>query len=412
MNVASLKLALKVLSRRKVFTAISLAGIALTLVVLIVAAAILDNVFAASEPQSKIDRMLFLVTVGKYGPTSSLTTDPGAGFLAATVRDLPHVEAVSIHSSTQQATVFQGGRRIETKWKQADGAYWRVHDFRFIEGSPFSEADRQANRPVAVITQRMRDALFGDGPALGHSFELGGRTYRVVGVVPRTPIARISAYSEIWTPLPLPTSAESGDLFGNYRAVVLADRASSIPAIKNAFAARVKRYPIDDPKTFHEIRSGLDTGFETFARQMTENHQPGSGNLLVSGCLIAVAILFMTLPALNLITLNLSRIMERAPEVGVRKAFGAPRSTLIAQFVAENIVLTVIGGAIAFVLASIALHMLEASEIVPDLHFEVNLRVFAWGMVVATFFGIFSGLYPAWRMSRLDPIAALRGGAL
>ena len=64
MNIANLKLALRVLARRKVFTAISLVGITLTLVVLMVATAILDNVFAAAKPESELDRMLF-VSVGR-----------------------------------------------------------------------------------------------------------------------------------------------------------------------------------------------------------------------------------------------------------------------------------------------------------------------------------------------------------
>jgi len=58
MNIANFKLALRVLARRKVFTAISLVGITLTLVVLMVATAILDNVFAAGKPESQLDRML------------------------------------------------------------------------------------------------------------------------------------------------------------------------------------------------------------------------------------------------------------------------------------------------------------------------------------------------------------------
>ena len=76
--------------------------------------------------------------------------------------------------------------------------------------------------------------------------------------------------------------------------------------------------------------------------------------LVLRTIFIVLALLFMTLPALNLVTLNLSRILERAPEIGVRKAFGAPKRTLIAQFVTENVILTLIGGALGFVFTIIA----------------------------------------------------------
>ena len=60
----------------------------------------------------------------------------------------------------------------------------------------------------------------------------------------------------------------------------------------------------------------------------------------------------MLLPTLNLVNINISRIMERASEIGVRKAFGASSRTLVGQFVVENIILTLVGGAFGLVLSA------------------------------------------------------------
>jgi putative ABC transport system permease protein len=119
----------------------------------------------------------------------------------------------------------------------------------------------------------------------------------------------------------------------------------------------------------------------------------------------------MLLPTVNLININVSRILERASEIGVRKTFGASSWTLVGQFVIENVVLTLIGGLIGFVLSFAVLRGITAAGILAHAEFHMNYRVFLIGMLMTLFFGLFSGVYPAWRMSRLHPVQALRGAS-
>jgi putative ABC transport system permease protein len=123
------------------------------------------------------------------------------------------------------------------------------------------------------------------------------------------------------------------------------------------------------------------------------------------------ALLFMLLPALNLINLNTSRILERSSEIGVRKAFGASSRTLVGQFVVENLVLTLVGAGIGLALAAWLLQAINASGVIQYAQLSLNYRIFGWGVLLAMIFGLLSGVYPAWRMSRLHPVQALQGGA-
>lgn len=405
------KLALKVLARRKFFTFISLFGISMTLVVLMVATAVLDNFYAPRTPESKFGRVLCVYRVTLHGPHSTQTGEPGYAFFDRWMRPLKDVEATSVFSNTLPTAVYRGETRIDTDLKRTDAAYWRICDFRFLEGRPFTAEEDAGGAHVAVISDEVRQKLFDGAPAAGRTFTLEGDSYRVIGVVPRVSLTRIAAVSDIWTPIGTSKSSDyRHELMGGFNGLVLAHKTADFPRLKAEFQASLASYPLDR-KEYTEVNTGLDTPFEATARSMPWSRSHANSALLLMTMLGIAGTLFITLPVLNLVTLNLSRIMERAPEIGVRKAFGASRPALVWQFVVENIVLTLIGGLAGFVLTVIALRIINDTNVIPSAVFDVNLRIFGYGMLIAVFFGIVSGVYPAWRMSRLDPVLALRGGA-
>jgi putative ABC transport system permease protein len=154
-----------------------------------------------------------------------------------------------------------------------------------------------------------------------------------------------------------------------------------------------------------------ETLFDVIGRLLTGN---GSGEGAGYGRRLEIvlaigAALFMLLPAVNLVNLNISRIMERAPEIGVRKAFGASSWTLVGQFVVENVFLTLVGAAIGLAITAVVLRAINASGLILYAELSLNYRIFGWGVVLAVAFGLLSGVYPAWRMSRMHPVQALNG---
>ncbi|HEX2832812.1 MAG TPA: ABC transporter permease [Thermoanaerobaculia bacterium] len=408
-----IKTALKVLRRRKFFTFISLFGISFTLVVLMVAVAMLDNVFSPRQPESRFDHVLGVHTVGLYGPHFGMTTNPGYGFINQYVRGLKDVENMSLFTTSSPLTMYHEGRKIDTHLRRTDGAYWQILDFKFLEGGPFTEEDNRNANFVAVITDEMRRTLFNGQSALGRTIELDGQRFRVIGVVPAVAITRNVGFSEVWAPVgTLKTREHEKRMIGDFGAIVLARSPRDFAAIRREFKERLANFVFEDPKNFDRVEAGLDTPFELVARNMIGNQYQGNRVLVLQAILVLMALLFVTLPTMNLVSINLSRILERASEIGVRKAFGASSVTLIGQFVVENVVLTLIGGAIGFVLSVLALSAVARLEIVPFAVFDVNLRIFGYGVLLSAAFGIISGVYPAWRMSRMQPVNALRGGVL
>ena len=115
------------------------------------------------------------------------------------------------------------------------------------------------------------------------------------------------------------------------------------------------------------------------------------------------------LPALHLVNLNIGRIEERTSEIGVRKSFGASARTLVGQFVAENVLLTLVGAAISLPLSWGIMATGFAGLSVLHRCSSIAPHVLLREVLLSVFFGVASGAYPAWKMARLHPVKALTG---
>jgi putative ABC transport system permease protein len=418
MNTSTFKVALRGLVRRKFFTFISLFCIAFTLLMILVVSALVDHAVGPHPPETRVDRSLYVITMRMSGPSWTTISEAGYGFLDAELRDLPGAESVSFYTTPAQAVSYVDGRKVTSYLKRTDARFWTILDFEFLEGGPLTgEDDRNANF-VAVINQSTRDRFFDGQTALGKTLEVAGQRFRVAGVVRDVPSTRWHIFADVWVPIAtMKGDAWRHDTLGNFGAIVLARDRRDFPALQAEFQSRVRRHPIPDPAHFSRLDGSLDTLFGSVARSVLDipADDPKAFALSPSAKMrigmIVVAVLFMALPAINLVNINLSRILDRSSEIGVRKAFGATSRTLAGQFVAENVVLTLIGGVFALAASVLVLAAINASGLIPYSHLSVNPRVLFWGLLAALFFGVFSGVYPAWRMSRLHPADALRGHA-
>ncbi|HUL45277.1 MAG TPA: FtsX-like permease family protein [Bacteroidota bacterium] len=414
-----IKIAFKVFMRRKFFTAISLFAISFTLVVLMATVSILDQLFAPMAPETRQERTLGVYNAVMRGKDFIQAGDVGYGFLSKYVKTLPDAELVSIYSRVTTATSFKDGFEIKSDMKLTDGEFWKILDFKFLEGGPITDADETNANFVAVINQATKQKFFGDASALGKSIEANGQRFRIVGVVSNVPVYRDVPYADIW--VPISTTLDVGyreRLMSGFRAMILARDRADFDRIRSEFNARLKKVALPS-SNYDTFLSVAESEFDRSARDLlgaTYSTDPNRGDITIPsdsaeviGLLILAAFLFMLLPTINLVNINVSRIIERASEIGVRKSFGASSRTLIGQFLVENILLTLIGGIVGFILSVIILNALTSSGLIPYADFHVNVRIFLYGLAVTLIFGTISGVYPAWRMSRMQPVNALKG---
>ncbi|MCD4819937.1 MAG: ABC transporter permease [Candidatus Cloacimonetes bacterium] len=408
------KIAFKVMMRNKLFTFISLFGICFTLLILVLVTSALDHTFGPHYPEKKLGRTLS-VTMGLISSKESGTSSGplfSPYFFKKYVKTLKTPQKISLASFHNPIQIYKDKKKIKLGIKYVDSEFWEILDFNFLEGKAFIKNDVNNISNVAVINQKIRDQYFNGEEAVGKYIEADGKNFRVIGVVENVSILRIMPYADIWVPLghtseDLNRISIVANQFPGWFAMVLAHNKKDIPKIKSEFQNHLKNIEFPEGK-YEWLLTNASTYQEALARQIFRKEDGNIGPFMF--VLYLLMVIFMILPAINLVNINVSRILERASEIGIRKSFGASSMTLVGQFMIENIIITLIGGLISFLLASIILAIFNQTGLLPDTHFALNFRIFFTGMMIALFFGLISGVYPAFKMSKLQPAEIIQGG--
>jgi putative ABC transport system permease protein len=426
-----LLLAFKVLQRHKFYSAISLLGIAFTLMVLIVVTSLIESFVHPDGPERNSDRFLVggpmtLMQRDANGQrTVSSTALLGYRFVENHVLAMQTPEIVSVFSGSVPVVVpgiemvgFRDGIKIESTARRTDANYWKILQFDFVEGRPISEEEHRRGAYVAVISESTRRRYFDEAPAIGQSIALDGVGYEVIGVVRDVSPLQTFAVADVWLPLfATPSTQFRTEDRGEFMVLMQARTPADLPLIQEEYQFAVRNFQPLKPAYFNAERpteiysfavSKLGFYLQAFGRPELPPARQTVGNALAA-LLAFGALLFMLLPVINLVNINVSRILDRASEIGIRKSFGASSGHLVRQFIMENLVLTACGGALGLLFAILALQLMGGGGLLPGEAFRFNYRVFGLGLAYILAFGLMSAIYPAWKMSRLDPVHALKG---
>ena len=408
-----LKIAWKVLQRRKFFTFISLFGISFTLMILLVVYAMFDYTVGPQMPEKRLDRLLFSSNIVILGNGTENMGGPSYSFLEHYIRPMRTPEKVSISTGQGTTVAYVGNTKLKLDQRHTDAEFWQVLDFDFLEGRPYSSAEVRAAAHVAVLNESSARNYFGAARGIvGRTIVTDEIRYQVVGVVRDVPATRRFTYADVWMPISTSTvNIHDPEYMGWCQAILLARTAAEVPVMQREFAQAVARAPLPTAayKWCQEVRLYAGSLLATTVRQERREDGPSDGVARLGGTVAGLTLLFLLLPALNLVNINVSRIFDRSSEIGVRKAFGATGGTLVGQFLVENIFLTLLGGALGLGLAAGALHLLNGSGLIAYTQFGLNGRVFGVGLAGVFGFGLLSGVYPAYKMSKLSAVQALKG---
>ena len=288
--------------------------------------------------------------------------------------------------------------------------YGRMRNEVPAEGRWITDEDILERRRVVFLGNGVRKKLFSGRPAVGETVTIRGMRFTVVGAMDKK--IQMSNYftsddDSVWIPY-----STAGDMWNNrYGSVLLFESVSpafEAQAIRQARAAIAKRQGFSPTDT----RAVVANGREEF-RPLVEGIVVGLQLLL-----LFIGILTLGIGGVGVMNIMLVSVDERVREIGLRRALGARRWHIKAQFLSEALVITLIGGIIgilvAYALAALIgpipfmSGMFEDETGKADIRLVISPMTLAVSTGVLLLVGILSGMAPAARASRLDPAQALR----
>lgn len=267
-------------------------------------------------------------------------------------------------------------------------------------GRIWTDSEGASGRDICVIGTDMLKNLFGDAPAdraLGQEVRIDGRPYVVLGVL--EPLGSIFGFSRdnvIYIP------------YSTYQKAYGARR--SLVVFIQVRAAEQLEVAEDQVRTVMRNRRGRalgEDGDEGFALETQDVFLNLYGAATSNIYIVTLGVAGISLVVGGIVVMNimLVSVTERTKEIGIRKAIGARRKDILTQFLIEAVTVTAIGGAIGVVTGFGLAYVISALIGFPLL---VSVTSAVLGVGVSALFGIASGLWPAWRAAKLDPIEALR----
>jgi putative ABC transport system permease protein len=276
--------------------------------------------------------------------------------------------------------------------------YVNTTNLSFSEGRFFSELESRGNRNIIVLGSEIANNLFPRGNGLEKSVKIKGIKYKVVGILEEQGswvMGNFNPDKQAFIPI--------GGLFKYYKS----QRSSSITInVRAASSAMVASTQEEAIEVMRRVRGLSYKERNDFSINMQDglldiiNQQVGV--IQIGGYFITGLALFVG--AIGIMNIMFVSVKERTKEIGVRKAIGAKRRTILGQFISESAIICLLGGMIGLVLAIVA------AMIIRQYDFPMSIQVDAvlLAVIISLITGVLSGFAPAYTAATMDPVEALR----
>lgn len=418
-----IKQTLAQLRTQKMLTTIGIIGTALSIFLIMVVVMLHQVQVAPYAPVSNRPRMLHAQWASVHmienhyyqsnGPISTESAKRQFGSLSTP-------EAVTLYSANITPVNIKeaGGTPIGTDMRGTDENYWKIFDFTFLNGKPYSQADVESAHQIAVIDASTARKLFGTTEATGREFQLDYVPYTVCGVVRDVSTLADGAFSHIW--IPHTTTQEETwcyGLMGDKSVTILARSSDDFDEIRAEYERMVAEYNKEVAETGWE--------FKTLNRPYTQEKSVAGGGANMEPDEKAqrrqrwiIYAILLIVPAINLSGMTESRMRRRVEEICVRRAFGCTRLQLLGQLFGENLLITLVAGLIGWMMgvafAFFFSNFLFAdgysnttTEPLVDINMLIQPSTLGMALLFCFVLNLLSSGLPAWKASRTNIVNAI-----
>jgi putative ABC transport system permease protein len=396
--------ALRALFRNKLRTALSVLGVTVGIaaVVCVVAIGAAGSQRAEQQLQNLGDNLVWIeagsrnvngVRSGTHGMTSLTMEDE-----EAILQNVPLIKSISPNVDGSVLIAY-GNRNWTTHYRGVSPDFLDIKRWELAEGDPFTASDAKHAANVCLIGQTARKQLFGAEEAVGRAIRINKQLFRVVGVLAAKGQSPTGQDQDDTVLLPYSTVQKKLRGTGFRWLDDIMCSAVSLEAIGPAITQ------IDSLLRYrHHIPQGRDDDFNIRHPEEIIKAQIAANRTLAL-FLISVASISLLVGGIGIMNVMLVSVTERTREIGLRMAIGATTRAIQVQFLGEAVILSMLGGILgvfAGVIGSFVMGYAMGWPVYIPLQAVIVAPVFAFGV------GIFSGFYPAWKATQMDPIAALR----
>lgn len=415
------------LKNQKMMTWVSISGTALA-IFLIMAIFMADRLQGlVMAPESNRERIL-------KGQNIDFQSDNGSGSgmgidydlarnLYSNLDGIERISYVAIKWGESEVGV-PNGKKTSAKGMETDHQYWKIYDYQFLSGAPFTKEEIEAGTKLAIINESVARKVFGETEVTGLQIDIDNEPYVIKGVIKDAFPLLPDGTFEIFLNLN-PESIEGfGDgIFGKINARLLMKEGIKPEYIKAQVEKRYEEYNREMEQTNNILiyHQQPYTSAELSASTFGSNNDPRLKTKTRLKALVYVVLLL--LPAINLSSMTRSRLRTRISEIGVRRAFGAKKRNIITQIFSENLIMSFIGGGIGLCLSLIFLSFLsgyfivfndpntfsaiEPVSVTPVIWHVFDFSVFFISFGACFLLNLMSATIPAWSASTVQPAVAI-----